>query len=174
MTTQIENEKKYLIKFPSSWKDLAKLFDKLLDIKRISQIYLAPEKGEPSVRIRKTVEGLSGDTKIVYHFNKKEFIEPGIHKETEEEISQKDYEKSLKKAHPDKFKIEKIRFVFEYEDQKFELDVFKGPLEGLAILELELESKNQKIKLPPYLTILKEVTNDKRYNNFNLATKRHS
>jgi CYTH domain-containing protein len=42
----------------------------------------------------------------------------------------------------------------------------------LAILELELKDKNQKIELPPFLDIIKEVTEDKSFNNFSLADKK--
>ncbi len=172
MSTKLEVERKFLVKFPSSWSTLAELFDDLVDVKRISQTYLKPEGKDPSVRVRKTVEGLTGDTDTVYHFNQKKFVQHGVHEETEHEISKDKYEKYLKTAHPDKVPVEKTRFVFKYNDQIFELDVFKGPLKGLAILEIELKDKDQKVELPPFLSIIEEVTDDKRFNNFSLADKK--
>jgi CYTH domain-containing protein len=171
MAENLEIEKKYLVEFPKSWNDLAKLFDNLVDVKRISQTYLKSKKGEPSPRVRKTIQGLTGDTDTVYHFNKKEFVESGVHKETEFEISKKEFLSFLKDAHPEKSTVEKTRFIFKYNDQTFELDVFKGALIGLAILEIELKNKNDTVELPPFLKIIKDVTNDKKYNNFNLANK---
>lgn len=172
MTEQLEIERKYLVKFPTSWSRLAELFDGLVDVKRISQTYLKPKKGQPSARVRKTVEGLTGDLEVVYHYNQKTPVEAGVHEELEHEISKKKYEDYLKEPLPGKFTVEKTRFVFKYDDQIFELDVFKGRLKGLAILEIELEKKSQKVRLPPFLDIKKEVTTDKRYNNFNLATEK--
>lgn len=172
MGTALEIERKFLVKFPTSWSNLASLFDGLVDVKRISQTYLEAEDGEPSARVRKTVEGLTGDTETVYHYNQKKFVQEGVHEESEHEIDKKKYEKYLKNPHPDKVTVEKTRFVFKYKDQIFELDVFKGPLKGLAILEIELKNKKQKVTLPPFLKIVKEVTTDKRYNNFSLATKK--
>jgi|SRR5277367_4309337 len=173
MTTKLEIERKFLIKFPSSWSALAELFDGIVDVKRISQTYLKPEKGEPSPRVRKTVEGLSGETDTVFHFNqKKPTGDTGVHEETEHEISEKEYEKSLKKASPDKCAVEKTRFVFKWHDQVFELDLFKGHLKGLAILEIELDDKDDTVELPPFLKVLKEVTKDKRFTNFSLADKK--
>lgn len=175
MSVILEIEKKFLVNFPSSWSELAEMFDNLIDVKRISQTYLKPEDKEPAARIRKTVEGLTGDTKIVYHFNQKKPVEEGIHEEKEYEISKDKYENLLKKHHPDKITIDKTRFVFKYNNQIFELDVFKESLKGLAILEIELKDKNQKIELPPFLKIIDEVTADTRFNNFNLAdAKLHS
>jgi CYTH domain-containing protein len=172
MSTKLEIERKFLVKFPTSWSALAELFDGLVDVKRITQTYLRPKKGEPSARVRKTIEGLTGDTATVYHFNQKKPVDSGVHEEYEKEISKEDFKKYLEDPHPDKFTVEKTRFVFKYEGQIFELDVFKGPLKGLAILEIELEDKEQNVKLPPFLKVYKEVTKDKRYNNFNLATKK--
>lgn len=172
MPVKLESEKKFLVKPPTSWSDLAALFDGIVDVKRISQTYLVPEKNEPSARVRKTVEGLSGDTDTVYHFNQKTPVETGVHEEKEHEISQKEYEKSLKKANPNKLAVEKTRFVFKWHDQVFELDLFKGHLKGLAILEIELANIRDTVELPPFLKVIKEVTDDRAYNNFSLADKK--
>src|SRR5579864_7880124 len=134
MPTKIEIERKFLVKFPQSWSALAEIFDGLVDVKRITQTYLKPKGDDPSSRVRKTVEGLTGDTTTIYHYNQKKPVETGTHEETEREISQKKYNEYLKDPYPGKGSVEKTRFVFKYNDQIFELDVFKGPLKGLAIL----------------------------------------
>lgn len=170
MTKILEIEKKFLVKLPQSWSNLAEIFDDLIDVKRISQTYLKPEDNEPSARIRKTIEGFSDKLKTVYHYNQKHPVETAVHEEKEHEISKAQYEKYLKQAHPDKIEVEKTRFVFKYNDQVFELDVFKGPLKGLVILEIELKNKNEAVELPPFLQIKKEVTSDKRFSNFHLAS----
>lgn len=172
MSTKLEIERKFLVEFPSSWEALAEIFDDLVDVKRITQTYLKPEGKDMSGRVRKTIEGLTGDTDTVYHFNQKKPVSAGVHEETEREISKNEYEKFLQKPHPDKVTLEKTRFVFKYNDQTFELDVFKGPLKGLAILEIELEDKDDVVELPPFLPSKKEVTEDKKYNNFSLADKK--
>jgi CYTH domain-containing protein len=168
---KIEIERKWLVESPKSWSALEELFDGLIDVKRISQNYLKPEAGKESGRVRKTVQGLTGDTETIYHFNRKDFLEEGVHKEVEKEISRSEYEDSLKKNHPDKATVEKTRFVFDYNDQTFELDVFKGSLKGIAILEIELEDIDDKIELPHFLKVKKEVTGEEKYNNFQLANK---
>lgn len=173
MTTKLEIERKFLVKFPKSWEALSEMFDDLVDVKRISQTYLIPEGKEPAARVRKTVEGLTGDTETVYHFNQKKPVDNGVHEETEHEISKEQYERFLRKANPDKSAVEKTRFVFKFNDQTFELDVFKGKLAGLAILEIELEDKDETVELPPFLETVKEVTDDKKYTNFALADKKY-
>lgn len=172
MVTKLEKERKFLIKFPSSWSSLAELFEYLVDVKRITQTYLKAEPGEQAARVRKTVEGPAGETKTVYHFNQKKPVDTGVHEEKEHEISDKEYEKSLKNSNPSKCAVEKTRFVFDYHDQTFELDLFKGHLKGLAIMEIELEDMDDTVELPPFLKVVKEVTKDKRFSNFSLADKK--
>jgi|ERR1017187_79048 CYTH domain-containing protein len=173
MGTKLEIERKFLIKFPSSWSDLAELFDGIIDVKRIIQSYLKPEPGEQAARVRKTEEGIKGETKTVYHYNQKTPTgDTGVHEELEHEISEKEYENYLKKSNPGKCAVEKTRFVFDWHDQVFELDLFKGHLKGLAIMEIELDDKDDTVELPPFLKVLKEVTKDKRFTNFSLADKR--
>jgi CYTH domain-containing protein len=169
MTTKIERERRFLVKFPKSWEALSEMLDNLIDVKRISQTYLKPKGDEPAARVRKSIEGLTGETKTVYDYNQKKPVETGTEKETEYEISEKKYNESLKDPYPGKGEVEKTRFVFKYNDQVFELDVFKGPLQGLAILEIELKNIDNPIELPPFLEIIKEVTKEKQFNNFSLA-----
>lgn len=173
MTTKLEIERKFLVKFPQSWANLSEMFDGLMDVRRISQTYLKAKSGEQAARVRKTVEGLTGDTQTVYHFNQKKPVDNGVHEETEREISQAKYDKYLEDADPKKHAVEKTRFVFKFQDQVFELDVFKGNLKGLAILEIELEDKDETVELPPFLDIVKEVTDDKKYTNYALADKKY-
>jgi CYTH domain-containing protein len=173
MPTHLEIERKFLVKLPKSWSDLAEMFDDIVDVKRIIQQYLTPEPGEQAARVRKTVEGLGGDTTTVYHYNRKKPTgDTGVHEETEREISEKEYQKYLKQSNPSKCAVEKTRFVFKWHDQVFELDLFKGHLKGLAILEIELNDKDDKVELPPFLRIIHEVTKDKRFTNFALADKK--
>ena len=51
--------------------------------------------------------------------------------------------------------------------QTWEVDVFTGPNEGLVIAELELKSEDEEILFPEFVG--KEVTDDPRYLNANLA-----
>lgn len=52
-----------------------------------------------------------------------------------------------------------------------ELDIYHGNLQGLQIVEVEFESVEAKNKFAPLSWFGKEVTDDERYKNKNLATK---
>jgi CYTH domain-containing protein len=62
--------------------------------------------------------------------------------------------------------IEKTRWALG----PWELDRFTGPLEGLTLLEIELEAVDDPIPgSPTGVHILREVTDDKRFTSSNLA-----
>ena len=62
--------------------------------------------------------------------------------------------------------IEKIRWCIG----PWELDRFVGNLEGLFLMEIELEHEDDPIPEPPGgIRILREVTDDKRFTNSSLA-----
>jgi CYTH domain-containing protein len=171
MSKKLEIERRFIVKFPSSWTALASMLEGLIDIKRICQTYLKPKGEEQSGRVRKTVAGLADNKKTVYHFNQKKPVATGVHQELEKEISLSQYQKYLTQAHPEKVSIDKTRFLFRYKDQIFELDIFKVPLKGLAILEIELSNKSDPIRFPPFLTLVQEVTDNSNYTNYALASK---
>ncbi len=64
--------------------------------------------------------------------------------------------------------IEKTRHVFDFKGLVFEVDEFHGVHQGLILAEVELSAESQRVELPPFIG--KEVTNDPRYLNINLAT----
>ena len=67
-----------------------------------------------------------------------------------------------------KGQIIKDRYCLTYKNQYFEIDIYPFS-NDLAILEIELNNELQEIEFPYYLDILKEVTEDSRYRNSNLA-----
>ena len=65
--------------------------------------------------------------------------------------------------------IEKTRYIVEYNGNTWEVDEFKGALEGLTLAEIEIPSSEYKYDIPPFIG--KNVTNDSRYYNSNLIDK---
>lgn len=64
--------------------------------------------------------------------------------------------------------LEKTRYRIPFDRDLWEVDVFSGPHQGLAIAEIELKSENQKFPHPPWLG--REVTGDPRFSNASLAS----
>lgn len=63
--------------------------------------------------------------------------------------------------------IEKKRYVIKYSGLIWEVDEFMGKNEGLVIAEVELESEDQEIDLPPWVG--EDVSKNPRYANSNLV-----
>ena len=62
--------------------------------------------------------------------------------------------------------IVKKRYIVNYNDNKWEIDVFNGELDGLIVAEIEIPTSNYKYDIPPFIG--RNVTNDSRYYNANL------
>lgn len=63
--------------------------------------------------------------------------------------------------------IEKIRYRIGYGGRIWEVDEFDGDNSGLILAEVELESSDAHVELPPWAG--KEVTSDPRYYNASLS-----
>ena len=61
--------------------------------------------------------------------------------------------------------IEKIRYEEDVAGKLWEIDVFSGKNKGLILAEVELESENETVEIPEWVT--EEVSTDKRYYNRN-------
>lgn len=64
--------------------------------------------------------------------------------------------------------IEKIRYKIKFEGLVWEVDIFSGENKGLKLVEVELSSHHQQIKIPNWVGA--EVTNDRRFRNANLVS----
>ncbi len=63
--------------------------------------------------------------------------------------------------------IEKTRYLIPRNGKTWELDVFKGKLEGLVLAEVELNSETETLELPNW--VAKEVSLDHRFFNSSLS-----
>lgn len=89
----------------------------------------------------------------------------GVRRKEVETVVPDDVAQALLLAAEDRM-IEKIRFKVG----PWELDRFLGPLDGLALMEIELEHEDAPIPEPPEgVKVLREVTDDKRFVSGHLA-----
>lgn len=68
-------------------------------------------------------------------------------------------------------RIAKTRYTVPRGEARWEIDEFRGPLAGLYLAEIELTSASQAVTTPAFLSVVKDVTEDPRYKNKNLATR---
>lgn len=158
--TPIEIERKFLILMPNA--DLLKACEGVR-VKRIKQTYLASNDGK-NARVRKIEE----DQRIYFIKTVKEKISSLSSYENEYEITEAQYSDELKNADKGKNPIIKTRFCIPYENHVIEIDVYPFWTDR-AILEVELDGENEDFTLPPFIRVIKEVSEDKRYKNTMLA-----
>lgn len=157
----LEIERKYLIKIP----DISILKQQSVYMRiEMEQAYLKNQGETAGMRIRKSTL----DGKTSYKKTYKRNITNITRIEIEDDISEQTWLELLKEVDPESVPIKKVRHCFMYKGQLFELDIYPF-WNDRAILELEISSENQEIEIPPFIEIIKEVTEDKRYTNRSLS-----
>lgn len=92
-------------------------------------------------------------------------------------LSRKDYEYLLNHTDNKRLPIYKTRRCFMYNNQSYQLDIYRDPCHprcrGLMLLETFTTLPGGKLKdaLPPFLSISQEVTGDPAFSMFNLSFK---
>ena len=157
----LEIERKFLIAYP----DLAAVRSMPgYRVRHISQTYLSQSDDCPGGRVRRNVE----DDEVTYIYTYKLRISDRVRHEFERELSEAEYREMLTRQAPGTITIEKDRHVFTYEGLTYELDVYAF-WNDRATLEAEVDSEDTPIPMPPCVTLIKEVTDDRRYNNSRLC-----
>jgi CYTH domain-containing protein/predicted ATPase len=155
----LEIERKYLCA-PVRFEDLPSPCQRI----EIEQVYLLSVPGR-ELRVRR--RGQHGQW--VYFRTEKHAARHGERVEVEERITAADYAFAMKFADPRCCPIRKERWCFVWKNQYFELDRIARDGSPLHLLELELTNLQQEVKLPPFVTILEDVTHDPAYSNYELS-----
>lgn len=155
----LEIERKFLIKYPDISFLLNNRMCKPVDIFQ-TYIMLNGHK----IRLRKRGEGGS----FCYYKTRKIQLSSIKRVEIENRLSDKEYNELLENAEK-KLSVEKTRYCFIFNDKYFEIDAFDFS-KKYALLEIELSDENEEPELPPFLEIVKDVSADKNYRNFAIAS----
>ncbi len=95
--------------------------------------------------------------------------------EVEDFTTQPEYEFGKELIEPGTGIVVKDRTCFAYAEQYFELDVFghrKALPEGDGLLEIErTENSSPKLAFPPYIKVIREVTGDPYFSNYEIAKR---
>lgn len=132
-------------------------------VRHIEQTYLCREDGK-NARVRRIDE----DGKIRYVKTLKERISTLSCYEEEYEIDREQYEREFLRADNSKSTVIKTRYCIPFSEHIIEIDVYPF-WNDRAILEVELAGEDEQFSLPSYISVVKEVSEDKRYKNTNLA-----
>ncbi|MGI6232042.1 MAG: AAA family ATPase [Prevotella sp.] len=132
----------------------------------IVQTYLVAEPG-CEVRLRRR----KWQGKCVNVHTTKKRIGTNEQIETERQVNNNLYDSMLQQADPYRQAIHKRRQSFIWKGQYFELDTYLDQLEGLVILETKGVAQTESVNFPPFIRVVKDITGDMRFLNYNLALK---
>lgn len=151
----LEIERRFLIEYPDV--EYIKTLPNTNYV-NISQAYVKADFNYHRMRKR----GRDGDD--IYMVSSKVTFDDMTRLEVEYRIEEEEYLDSIKNNKV----LSKVRYLIVYKDKYFELDVFPF-WKDKALLEIELQTSHEEFEIPPYLKVIKEVTADKEYRNFNLC-----
>lgn len=156
----LEIERKFLIRMP----DRETLEEHSVRHILITQIYLLRGEDQGSRRVRRSVCG--GEETL--YLTEKAFVTDRTRVEIERVITPEEWEALIVQADPDRRPIHKTRWCVPYAGHILEIDVFPF-WKDRAFCEAELASEGEELRLPDWMEVIREVTEDRRYNNSSLA-----
>ena len=133
----------------------------------ITQTYLVADPGV-EVRLRRRCWG--GEVVNVHKTKKRVSASEVL--ETERQVSNALYESLLQQADPYRSTIRKTRRSFIWKGQYFEIDFFHAPVDNLMILQTKGVDEQEDVNFPPFIKVIKDITGNKEYYNYNIALKR--
>ena len=106
--------------------------------------------------------------KTVYTETKKVRIDKISSYEDEREITEREYLELLAIADPAAKPLNKTRHTLPIDGLTVEIDVYPN-WKNSCIMEIELPSRETAPPIPDYITVIAEVTGEKRYSNATMA-----
>ena len=89
------------------------------------------------------------------------------------QITAREYIQLLDQKDGSMKQIDKKRHCFIFKNQNFVVDVFSD-IEGRpTILRIETHEKSDEVEIPPFVKVLREVTDDKEYATYEMAQKKY-
>lgn len=154
--TGLEIERKFIIKMPDislmSTRDEYTKSD-------ILQIYITSLPGETH-RVRKRAYA----DNILFFETRKIRIDNISSTEIEGEITEERFNELCKNILDGTLPIVKTRHTFLYDSHTFEIDVYPN-WTRTAVMEIELNDREEQVMIPEFISIIKDVTGDKKYSN---------
>lgn len=158
----IEIERKYLIRYP----DIEKL-EALPNCRKVEilQTYLS-SRDDTELRLRR--RGENGN--YLYYWTKKRRISETARIQSDRRITRREYASLLMDADPERRPIRKTRYCLTENSRYYEIDIYPE-WKKQAVMELELFCEEEDVSFPADIRLIREVTTDRAYGNYEMALK---
>ncbi len=132
----------------------------------ITQTYLKARKQGTERRTRKVVS----NNAISYFYSEKRPVSPIERIENERLLSEKEYIRKNAEVDPEYGSVSKRRFCFIYNGRYCTVDTYPTNPDS-AILDVQLNDKDEQVDLPPEIKVIKEVTGDANYQGHMISKR---
>ena len=159
----MEIERKYLIRYPDlAWLEAKPNCSKVDMI----QTYLKAQPDGTEVRVRQ--RGQNGN--FICYKTEKRRISDVVRVEVDRRIEMKEYVSLLAEADHSRRPVHKTRYCLTENNRYYEIDIYPQ-WHKQAIMELELKSEDEEVVMPEGIEVIREVTQDTSYSNYEMARK---
>ena len=159
---KIETERKFIIEKPDI--DILK-FQKGFTSSEITQIYLTDSEKTHRIRKRSYSDGYTEYTE-----NTKKRISQMSVIECESVISESEFNVLKSSIESGSSVLQKTRVTLDFLDKTLEIDIYPQ-WHRCAVLEVEIDREDEKIELPHFIKVIKDVTGFREYSNHSMAYK---
>lgn len=132
---------------------------------RVVHKYLISANPKIQLRVRK--RGQDKTFSYQYTIRKTESNDQSV--ELRRQITRREYKNYEAQRDMTHEKVKKKRRCFLWRNFYFQLDEYEQPCKGLLLLETYTTLDSSEVKLPPFLEVIKDVTNDFAYSMYNLS-----
>ena len=155
-----EIRRRFLIDYP----DIAAL-EALPGCHRVEmeQVYLRSEADE-EIRIRRS----TSEDGEVFYLTRRRLHDGQRRLEAEGRLSEREYMQFMTNADPERRPIRKVRYRLIWNSQHYEIDLYPFWTDQ-AVLEVSLRSEDERVRIPSFLRVRKEVTGNAYYEVSSLA-----
>lgn len=136
----------------------------------VEQTYLATHRSNERCRVRRRQQG--ANTSFQHQLWLTETREDGSAETRlmERTLTAREYFMHLKQADPTRATVSKTLTCFTWGSTYWELNSFRGA-SHVAVLEVEAESMEVEVRIPEFVEVLREVTEEASYDSYLLASE---
>ncbi|MBO7697478.1 MAG: hypothetical protein J6S38_00425, partial [Erysipelotrichaceae bacterium] len=126
--------------------------------------YLRPENGhERRIRMRKT-----GDV-VMYSYSDAKYLSTNERIKTDSVLTERQYNEYFMQVDKNLNVLDKMRYSFIDDDSFYKVEVFDfDKTKGILAVDVPLDGSE--IKIPDYIHVIRDVTDDVNFKNYYLAS----
>ncbi|MDO5439925.1 MAG: AAA family ATPase [Erysipelotrichaceae bacterium] len=161
----VEKFKKYLVEFDDD------ILEKLKGETNYTRVHIIQHYLESTRGIERRIRKRDRNGSTLYYYSEAKVLATNERIKKDRIISEREYFDYIPEIDQKLKPIDKERHSFIFDEHFFKLDVFRFD-KSKGLLSLQMPDDGV-INLPPYIKVIKEVTDNSDYKNYNLAQTEH-